>query len=236
MPIMPSEISVHTRPEAVAVVDIVGSTKRLLPFGWATTYRPVLRELRSILDSNATPRGKSILKALGDGYLVTFFTSPETSIAAANALDFARAVIKQISLFNTEPERSSETKHFIRIALHFGEVDVIDGDREGETVIRAFRIESLRKEHLELGSRDVLNAMPVGDFPSENYILCSEQFREMLLKDRRADEAEFRMVGTFSKSVFRGFTGWSDVYRILMLPDAPVAIVDNRHQSSEPGI
>lgn len=109
----------------VMFTDIVGSTERAVTLGDAR-WREVLSEHQEAVRGELKRfRGREI-KTLGDGYLATF-DGPARAIRCGQAL--------------AEAARSADLE--LRIGLHAGEVELMDGDIGGIAVHIAARIGAL---------------------------------------------------------------------------------------------
>jgi len=93
----------------------------------------------------------------------------------------------------------------LRFAVHFGEVDVVENDREGPHVSYAFRIEAISRRSLS----DALNSIPPEQLPLSNYVLCSEAVTGIL--NRRVDRWVTESLGLLK---LKGFSGWNEVFLV----------------------
>jgi class 3 adenylate cyclase len=190
--------------EAIVVVDLVESTAATNLFGWYAVGRGLMRDLRATLFKVGRSRGLRCVKSTGDGYLVTFANKESAEIAAVNAVDTCFEIIRMIAGRNAElPEEHAIT---LRFGVHFGEVDVIENDREGPHVSLTFRLEGIARDSLV----DALNPMSPEELPLGNYVLCSEEVVGILT--RRDKEWVTRSIGLLK---LKGFPGWREVFLVL---------------------
>ena len=190
--------------EAILVLDIVDSTWTSNTFGWHAVGRRVMRDLRAIISRVASLRGMQCRKSTGDGYLLTFGDSSSAETAAIYALESAFAILAELETRN----RAVPKEHAIhlRFAVHFGEVDIVEGDREGPNVSYTFRMEGVSRSSIE----QALNHADPESLPSHDYVLCSEEVAGIL--GRRTHLWDFFSLGLFK---FKGFTGHREVCRVL---------------------
>lgn len=189
--------------EAIAVVDIVGATERSVRYGWNTVGRELMRDLRELINSIEKQYGIKCRKSTGDGYLLAYRNSQSADLGAVNAVKASFDLLDRLKNRNqNSPEQQVLN---VRFAIHFGEVDVVEGDREGLNVSYTFRLESIDREKV----KEAMNAMPSEDFPLENYGLCSEQVAE-IIKERCPNFCT-SLVGLFK---LKGFPGHGEVYLV----------------------
>lgn len=202
-PILLNESPVKVSTETIVVVDMVESTYTSNLFGWYAVGRDLMRDLRNRIRTIGSKYDLRCMKSTGDGYLLTYGNSSSAELGAIQAVDASLALIQSLSVRNELPTISEERRIHVRIAIHFGQVDVFDNDREGPHVSYAFRLESINRESV----RDAINAIPAQEFPLRNYILCSEPVRNILA--RRGYSAIPFQLGLFR---FRGFPDWHEVF------------------------
>ena len=132
-----SAFATHLR-EAVVVLDICNSSALASLFGDETAMN-VKRELRRLYLPIARRWGAQFVKNTGDGYLVTFSH-------ARGALGASVQILQRLRDHNaTVPAREQMR---LRFGLNYGETMVdADGDRHGNAVNVAFRVEGVREEH-----------------------------------------------------------------------------------------
>ena len=141
--------------------------------------------------------------------LLTFSNRDSAEMAVPSALAAIWALLA--SLRERNAQVPAQRRLDLRVAVHFGEVDILGNDRDGPNVIFAFRLEEVSRESLP----SALKAIDPRAFPAANYVLCSEVVAGVL---DRVDEAGPRTsCGLFK---MRGFPGWSEVF--LLEPDTGV--------------
>lgn len=190
--------------EAILVVDLVESTAASNLFGWYAVGRGLMRDLRAMIGKVCGPRGLRCLKSTGDGYLLSFGNASSAENAAIEAVDCAFELLRLLEARNRDlPEERAIN---LRFALHFGEVDVIQNDREGPHVSYAFRLEAISRSSLSMA----LNPIPPEQLPLRNYMLCSEEVAGIL--SRRSDRWNTNCIGLLK---LKGFPGWREVFQVL---------------------
>ncbi len=189
--------------ECILVVDSIESTATSDLFGWYAVGRGLMRDLRSTIVTIGQPLGMRCLKSTGDGYLVTFGDAQSAEMSVVHAATAAFDILGAIEVRNAlVPE---ERAIHLRMALHLGQVDVLENDREGPDVSYTFRIESLSTGSLA----KAVNPVPIDDFPLRDYVLCSERVVGVL--DRRVDHFESKVLGLFK---LKGFSGRHDIFQL----------------------
>ncbi len=200
-----SESAVTVASEAIVVIDLVESTFTSNLFGWYAVGRGLLRELRAAIRRIGADHNIRCMKSTGDGYLVTYGDSTSAELGAIHAMDASLSLLEFLRSRNLDPATPEERSIGIRVAMHFGQVDVIENDREGPDVSYAFRLEGVNREALQ----DAIDPVPAADLPLRNYILYSESVKSIL--DRRSYDVDPLRLGLFS---FKGFVDWHEVYLI----------------------
>jgi class 3 adenylate cyclase len=189
--------------EAILVVDLIESTATNNLFGWYAVGRSLLRDLRGLITTIGGPHGMRCVKSTGDGYLVTFYESHSAEMAAVHAVEACFELLTAVEVRNRQV--SDERALHIRLALHIGEVDVVENDREGPHVSFTFRIESLSTGSLA----SAVNPITPDEFPLRNYLLCSEEVAGILLRRQVAVTA--KLLGLFK---LKGFSGWREIFQL----------------------
>src|SRR4029077_10041178 len=129
--------------ESIVVIDLVESTATNNLFGWYAVGRRLMRDLRAGIASVGGDRGLQCLKSTGDGYLIAFRDSRAAEESAVHAVDAAFGLLEGSASRNQiVPE---ELAIHVRTAIHLGEVDVVENDREGPHVSLAFRLEGISR-------------------------------------------------------------------------------------------
>jgi class 3 adenylate cyclase len=190
--------------EAIVVVDLVESTTTNNLFGWYAVGRGLMRELRALIGQVGHPRGLRCVKSTGDGYLIGFGDAQSDEMAAVHAVDAAFELLNLIETRNREV--AEERALNLRFAVHFGEIDVVENDREGPQVCYTFRLEAISRASLPMA----LNPIPPEQLPLRNYVLCSEEVAGILT--RRSERWSPLSIGLFK---LKGFSGWREVFQVL---------------------
>lgn len=193
--------------EAIVVLDIVQSTFSTNLFGWQTVGRVVTRDLRRLAREACAPLGLTSVKTAGDGLLLTFSNEESAEMAVPSALAAVRTLLARVEERNA---RAPEQLRFdVRAGVHFGEVDIIENDREGPNVVFAFRLEKVSRRSLP----SALNPIDPRAFPTANYVLCSEAVADVL--DRVGKAWPRTSCGLFK---MKGFPGWWEVFLLESEP------------------
>lgn len=200
-----NDYQVHVASEAIVVVDLVQATATSDLFGWYSVGRGLIRELREMILSVGEKYGLVCMKSTGDGYLLTYANQQAAELAAVNAVEASFELLRLLEERNQTV--SEERRINIRLAIHFGQVDILESDREGPNVSFTFRLEGISHVSLETA----LNAMPPEKFPLQNYIICSEHVFEILT--RRLARWKCLSCGLFK---LKGFAGWQELYLITL--------------------
>ncbi len=192
---------VKVASEAIVVLDIVQSTFLTNLYGWQSVGRVVMRDLRRLTREVTVPRGLASAKTAGDGLLLTFSNGDSADLAVPSALAAVWTLLSRIGERNAQAP--AQQRLDLRVAIHFGEVDIVGDDREGPNVAFACRLEKVSRRSLP----SALRPIDPRAFPTANYVLCSEIVAEVL---DRLDEAG----GKTSCGLFKlqGFPGWSEVF------------------------
>ena len=189
--------------EAIVVVDLVESTAASNLFGWYAVGRSLMRDLRALIAEVGGKRGLQCVKSTGDGYLFTFADPAAAEMAALNAIKSCFELLNLIGKRNGNlPEERAIN---LRFAVHFGEVDVVENDREGPHVSYTFRIEAISRGSLAMA----LNSIPPEQLPLSNYVLCSEEVTGIL--NRRCNKWTTVSLGLLK---LKGFSGWREVFLV----------------------
>lgn len=190
--------------EAIVVVDLVESTAASNLFGWYSVGRGLMHDLRTLIAKEGHPLGLTCVKSTGDGYLLAFADTSSAEMAALHAVECSFGLLNLLEIRNRElPEERAIN---LRLAVHFGEVDVVEADREGPHVSYAFRLEGISRASLALA----LNPIAPEELPLRNYVLCSEEVAGIL--HRRSDKWKTTRIGLLK---LKGFPGWREVFQVL---------------------
>ncbi len=189
--------------EAIAIIDIVQATATSDLFGWYAVGRMLVRELRQMIQDIGAYYGLSCIKSTGDGFLLTYRNDRSAELGAIDAIDASFALLERLTARNLRvPE---ERQIAVRVALHFGEVDILSNDREGPNVSYTFRIESVSRGSLP----QALNPIDPARFPLRNYLICSERVSDII--SRRKPIWPLTSCGLFK---LKGFSGWWELFLV----------------------
>lgn len=181
--------------EAILVVDLCESTRLAVTQGDAFAMR-IKNKMKECVRGVSESFNAKFLESTGDGYMITF----------PGATDAVRAAIKILQNADEyNKDMSEKEKIELRLGISYGEL-VLDeqGERHGAAINKAFRIESLTREHQEsLGE-----GLQPEAFPDKNRIFVSEELKEEI-KDAHGIGVE--LVGVFN---LKGFTALHRVYHI----------------------
>lgn len=182
--------------EAILVVDLRNSTAIANKYGDQFALN-----LTKILTNSVNPIAKrermQFMKSTGDGFLITF-------AKIKNAVQFARALTKDIQKYNKTTEESAAIQ--LGFAINFGEtrVDAKD-DRLGVATNMTFRVEGVKGEDLiEIEGGIKKNEMPILD-----RILVTEYVAEEIEK---IEGLKTKLLGLFE---LKGITGLHRVFELI---------------------
>ncbi len=179
-------------PEAIVVVDIVGSSKIAQALGDRVASK-VKNVLQQNLNVNLKEHPAVFLKNTGDGYMVVFSKSME-------AIRFSIKLMK-------DTMGNGEYKGFhIRIGIHFGETFKLpDNDRRGMAVDMAFRVESVKIVDMHQTVVGIKKDM----LPRVDRIFISEVVNKMIPSH---SSIKTRCIGFFD---LKGFNGRHKLFEVL---------------------
>ncbi|MFC1692489.1 FHA domain-containing protein [Candidatus Latescibacterota bacterium] len=189
----PSETEGVTTPEAIIVVDIVGSSKIAQALGDQVASK-IKNFLFQKLNKNLLDHPAEFLKNTGDGFMI-IITKP------LDAVNFCINLLK-----DTRGDGSYKSFH-IRIGIHYGETSKLsDGDRRGLAVDMAFRIESVKTGDLHQTVMGVKKDV----MPRVDRIFISEVVHRMIASNK---SIKSRCIGYFD---LKGFTGRHKIFEVLI--------------------
>jgi class 3 adenylate cyclase len=137
-----SVFATHLR-EAIVVLDMCNSSALANQFGDEQAMN-VKRELRRLYLPIVRRWGAQFVKNTGDGYLVTFARAHDAVGSSMQILQYLR---------DHNPTVPPHEQLRLRFGLNYGETMVdADGDRHGNAVNVAFRVEGVREEQRSEGS------------------------------------------------------------------------------------
>lgn len=193
--------NIECASEAIVVIDIVQATATSDLFGWYAVGRVLIRELREYVREIGAKYEMCCIKSTGDGFLLTYRNEDSAEVAAIHAVKASRDLLTRLAIRN---QRSPEQRKIaVRLALHFGEVDILPDDRLGPNISYAFRV------------LDAINAIDPDRFPLRDYIICSERVNEIV--ERHLPDWPRTSCGLFK---LKGFTGWGELFLISEPADA----------------
>lgn len=188
--------------EAVLVLDLCDSTTIANRYGDAFALQ--LKEaLRALVRPIFTQSGVTFLKGTGDGFLATFPDLPSTVEAAVLVLRRKAEVL---------PRASDGRTPMLRFGVHFGQTHVdSDGDRQGDVVNMAFRLEGAGTS----GFHETRGGLLKDTLPMHDRIFLSEHAHAEL---ERIGGIPCRLIGFFD---LKGIAGRHRVYEVLWreIPD-----------------
>jgi class 3 adenylate cyclase len=167
-----SVFATHLR-EAIVVLDMCNSSALANQFGDEQAMN-VKRELRRLYLPIVRRWGAQFVKNTGDGYLVTFARAHDAVGSSVQILQYLR---------DHNPTVPPHEQLRLRFGLNCGETLVdADGDRHGNAVNVAFRVEGVREEQRSEGSegreslrpedRVYITAVMYAELPSAAQAAC----------------------------------------------------------------
>lgn len=204
-----SEGGVIIASEAIVVVDVVESTLTSNLFGWYAVGRGLMRDLRRAVQNIGANHNLLCMKSTGDGYLLAYGNEKSAELGAIHAANASLELIRLLRQHNRKRTTTEERRISVRIAVHFGQVDVVENDREGPHVAYTFRLEAINRESMH----EAIDALPPDQLPLRDYILCSEPVSDIL--KRRGYRLNSKRLGLFR---LKGFPDWHEVF--LLYEDA----------------
>jgi class 3 adenylate cyclase len=182
--------------EAVLVLDLCDSTTIANRYGDAFALE--LKEaLRSLVRPIFSAAGVNFLKGTGDGFLATFPDLPKAVEAAVRVLHQKGDVL---------PRARDGRTPMLRFGIHFGQTHVdSDGDRQGDVVNMAFRLEGAGTS----GFHETQGGLLKDSLPLHDRVFLSEHAHAEL---ERLGGLPFRLVGFFD---LKGIAGRHRVYEVL---------------------
>jgi class 3 adenylate cyclase len=183
----------ESSPEAILVIDIVGSSHIAQAMGDRVADKVkniLLQKLHAKLQNNPA----DFVKNTGDGFLIIF---SNVRAALKLAIDL---------LMEMRAEDSCKGIH-VRMGIHFGETTRLpDGDRRGLAVDMAFRVESVKAVAMHQTKIGIKKDM----LPRIDRILITEVVYSMILSET---QIKTRCIGYFD---LKGFTGRHKIFEILL--------------------
>jgi len=185
-----SEIVKH--PEAIVVVDIVGSSKIAQAMGDHVASK-VKNILNHVLNEKLNEYPAEYSKSTGDGYMLIF-------TKALSAVQFS------IELMNGIQGDSGNKGFHIRIGINYGEtIRLEDDDRRGSAVDMAFRVESVKIGDMHQTTIGIRKE----ELPRIDRIFISEVVQKLIANK---PTIKTRCIGFFD---LKGFNGRHRIFEIL---------------------
>ncbi len=179
-------------PEAIVVVDIVGSSKIAQALGDRVASK-VKNVLSQNLNKNLKEYPAEFLKNTGDGYMIVF----------SSAMD---AVRFSVNLMKDTMGDGSYKGFHIRIGIHYGETYRLpDGDRRGIAVDMAFRVEAVKIGDMH----QTVVGIKKDDLPRVDRIFISEVVQKLIPSH---SSIQTRCIGFFD---LKNFTGRHKIFEVL---------------------
>jgi len=179
-------------PEAIVVVDIVGSSKIAQAMGDRVASK-VKNVLFKTLNNNLVKYPAEFLKNTGDGFMLVFSKPLE-------AIRFSIDLMK-----DTRGDGLYKGFH-IRIGIHYGETYILpDGDRRGMTVDMAFRVESVKISDMHQTVMGIKKEM----LPRVDRIFISEVVHGLISSH---SSIKTRCIGFFD---LKGLTGRHKIFEVI---------------------
>ncbi len=209
--------NVKTVYEAIVVADLVDPTKTATRHRWHTIGKDMMRSLRECIFRVGSSYGLSFQKYTGDGYLITLYNDDANEKAVVQALQMMIDICCEINMRND----LSPTHHQMKLcfALHYGEVDIIGGDREGPDVSYTFGLKRVNSFSL----KQAYNPMPLDLFPTDNYVTVSEEVINII--------KEYQVVNSWESIgllPLKGFQGWHQLFMLRNLSERVGGEVNQR--------
>lgn len=212
----PLDLSIATTevvPETIVFVDIVESTRLSDRYGWNAVGKPLLHGLRELIEKIRPQYGLACRRFTGDGYLLTFSNTDDADKSVVQALRAIADIASSIKKRNAEVAKHYQMN--VRFSMHFGQVEIVDNDREGLDVAFAFRLEEINAGFLS----SAFDPMSSEDFPLNNYVVMSEKTQEILLEQQV--QCSWEPVGILR---LRGFTGLARLFLVRNLSDINITL------------
>ncbi|VAX25329.1 hypothetical protein MNBD_NITROSPINAE02-673 [hydrothermal vent metagenome] len=182
--------------EAILVVDLCKSTDVASHYGDSALYE-LMKELDKIVTPLAREAGIRFMKSTGDGFLMTFDSTLKATWMAVETLE---------KLASRNANIEEKRRMNVRFAINVGETRVnTSGDRVGNAVNMAFRLEGAKKEDITASHE---GAKP-DEMLEQNRILITEAVK-CELEDK--PKPEWCFLGFFE---LKGMTGLHRIYQLI---------------------
>ena len=175
--------------EAILILDQFDSSRLANKYGDDVAMK-MTETLNKISLPSFNKYKSQFNKGTGDGFLVTFKK-------ADNCLNTALEILKKVKARNSRIK--GVEKIFIRISLNYGQCTIEpNGDRHGNAVNAAFRVEGLKYRDMEKTKESITSK----EFPDKNRIFITEDFFNKLDEKKRK---RFKHIGDFKLKGIHGF-------------------------------
>ncbi|MCE5250675.1 FHA domain-containing protein [bacterium] len=185
--------AMETTPEAIVVIDMVGSSNIAQLVGDRIASK-VKNTLLLCLKKNLKENPAEFIKNTGDGFMLVFSkVKPAVNLAIGFLTDLK--------------EQKSSAGIRVRIGINYGETFKLpDGDRRGMAVDMAFRVESVKIDDMH----QTVMGIKKDDMPRSDRIFIAETVQKMISNDT---QIKTRCIGFFD---LKGFTGRHKLFEVLV--------------------
>ena len=188
-----SEESLEITPEAIVVIDLVGSSNIAQAMGDRIASK-VKNTLLFFLNENLKKFPAVYVKNTGDGFLLIINKIKP-------AINLARHFLADLK------GQKSFGGIRVRIGIHYGETSKLpDGDRRGMAVDMAFRVESVKIDDMHQTLLGIKKDM----MPRSDRIFITEVVQNMIAND---SGIKTRCIGFFD---LKGFTGRHKIFEVMI--------------------
>ncbi|MBN1292636.1 MAG: FHA domain-containing protein [Candidatus Latescibacteria bacterium] len=185
------DVSHDTIPEAIIVIDLVGSSNIAQAMGDRIASK-VKNTLLLYLNKNLKKYPAEYIKNTGDGFLIIV---SKVKPAIMLAKQFLSDLKDQKSFGGIR----------VRIGIHYGETSKLpDGDRRGMAVDMAFRVESVKVDDMH----QTVLGIKKDEMPRSDRIFITEVVQNMVSNDQNI---RTRCIGFFD---LKGFTGRHKIFEV----------------------
>jgi pSer/pThr/pTyr-binding forkhead associated (FHA) protein len=189
---MEADSAMDTTPEAIVVIDLVGSSNIAQLVGDRIASK-VKNTLLLCLKNNLKKNPAEFIKNTGDGFMLIFSkVKPAINLATGFLADL------------TGQKTFGGIR--VRIGVNYGETFKLpDGDRRGMAVDMAFRVESVKIEDMHQTVMGIKKDM----MPRSDRIFITEIVHKMIANDT---QIKTRCIGFFD---LKGFTGRHKLFEVI---------------------
>jgi pSer/pThr/pTyr-binding forkhead associated (FHA) protein len=180
------------KPEAIMVVDIVGSSKVARTKGDHVSGK-IKNSITRKLNKNLLIVPAEYLKSTGNGFMIIFGR-------AVDSVLFARQLLQDTVGDGTNRE------YHVRMGIHFGETAKLsDGDRRGMAVDTAFRVVAVQTDTMH----ETVMGIKKDELPKGDRIFISEAVQHIISENKSITT---RSIGFFD---LKGLTGRHKIFEII---------------------